>query len=106
MIEITKYINIRYTTDAQVAETPCLYKINEILNQLPVFDLSSGLFYKALSDLVKVSKKGNLAFGVNVYDNGRLLEGSPFSSYTQVTFWVMLMFLPSYLKINRYWQAL
>ena len=82
-IEITKYINKRYTTDAQVAEAPCLYKINEILNQPPVFDLSSGLSYKALSDLVKVSKKGNSGFGVNVYDNGRLLEGSPFSSYTQ-----------------------
>lgn len=82
-IEITKYINKRYTTNAQVAEAPSLKKINEILNKPPIFDLSLGLSYKVLSDLVKVSKKGNSGFGVNVYDNGRLLEGSPFSSYTQ-----------------------
>ena len=82
-IEITKYINKRYTTNAQVAEAKSLNKINEILNKPPVFDLSSGLSYKALSDLVKVSKKGNSGFGVNVDDNGRLLEGYPFSSYTQ-----------------------
>ena len=82
-IEITKYINKRYTTDAQVSEAPNLNKIHEILNQPPVFDLSSGISYKALSDIVKVSKKGNSGFGVNVYDNGRLLEGSPFRSYTQ-----------------------
>lgn len=53
------------------------------MNKPPIFDLSSGLSYKALSDLVKVSKKGNSGFGVNIYDNGKLLEGSPFSSYTQ-----------------------
>ena len=33
--------------------------------------------------MLKYLKKGNSGFGVNVYDNGRLLEGSPFSSYTQ-----------------------
>jgi hypothetical protein len=54
-------------------------KINEILNKPPVFDLSSGLSYKALSDLVKVSKKGNSGFGVNVYDNGSRLSIISFS---------------------------
>jgi hypothetical protein len=82
-IEINKYINKRYTTSAFIAETPNLNKINEILNNPPIFDLASGLSYKALSDVVKVSKKGHLGFGVNVYDNGKLVEGSPFSSYTQ-----------------------
>ncbi len=82
-IEINKYINKRYTTNALVAEAPNLNKINEILNNPPIFDLSSGLSYKALSDIVKVSKKGHSGFGVNVYDNGKLVEGSPFSSYTQ-----------------------
>lgn len=82
-IEINKYINKRYTTNALIAEAPNLNKINEMLNNPPVFDLSSGLSYKALSDIVKVSKKGHSGFGVNVYDNGKLLEGSPFSSYTQ-----------------------
>jgi len=82
-IEINKYINKRYTTKALVAEAPNLNKINEILNHPPIFDLSSGLSYKALSDIVKVSKKGHSGFGVNVYDNGKLVEGSPFSSYTQ-----------------------
>lgn len=57
-------------------------KIHEILNKPPIFDLSSGLSYKSLSDL-KVSKKGHSGFGVNVYDNGKLVVGSPFSSYTQ-----------------------
>jgi len=82
-IEIVNYINKRYTTSAFVAEAPNLNKINEILNKPPVFDLSSGLSYKALSDIVKVSKNGHSGYGVNVYDNGNLVEGSPFSSYTQ-----------------------
>lgn len=82
-IEINKYINKRYTTNALVAEAPNLNKINEILNNPPIFDLSSGLSYKALSDIIKVSKKGHSGFGVNVYDNGKLVEGSPFFSYTQ-----------------------
>ena len=82
-IEINKYINKRYTTSALIAEAPNLNKINEILNNPPIFDLSSGLSYKALSDVIKVSKKGHLGFGVNVYDNDKLVEGSPFFSYTQ-----------------------
>ena len=56
---------------------------SDLLNSPPLFDLSSGLSYKALSDIVKVNNKGNLGYGVNVYDNGVLVQGSPFSSYTQ-----------------------
>ena len=41
------------------------------------------LSYKALSDIVKVSRKGHSGFGVNIYDNGNLIKGSPFSSYTK-----------------------
>jgi len=82
-IEINKYINKRYTNSAFVAKAPNLNQIHEILNKPPIFDLSSGLSYKALSDMIKVSKKGNIGFGVNVYDNGKLVVGSPFSSYTQ-----------------------
>lgn len=82
-IEINKYINKRYSTNALVAEVPNLKKIHEFLNKPPVFDLSSGLFYKSLSDIIKVSKKAHSGFGVNVYDNGELVVGSPFSSYTQ-----------------------
>ena len=58
-------------------------QINKILSNPPVYDLSLGLSYKAFSDNNKVSKKGNLGFGVNVYDYGKLVEGSPFASYTQ-----------------------
>lgn len=82
-IEICKYINKRYTTSALVAEAPNLNKISEILSKSPVFNLSLGLSYKALSDIVKVSKKGHSGFGVNIYDNDKLIVGSPFSSYTQ-----------------------
>ncbi|XP_014549972.1 hypothetical protein COCVIDRAFT_117205, partial [Bipolaris victoriae FI3] len=82
-IEINKYINKRYTTSTLVAEAPNLQKIYEILNKPPIFDLSSGLSYKSLSDIIKVSKKGHSGFGGNVYDNGELVVGSPFSSYTQ-----------------------
>ena len=82
-IEINKYINKRYSTSTLVAEAPNLQKIYEILNKPPIFDLSSGLSYKSLSDIIKVSKKGHSGFGVNVYDNGELVVGSPFSSYTQ-----------------------
>lgn len=66
-----------------VAEVPNLKKIHEFLNKPPVFDLSSGLSYKSLSDIIKVSKKAPSGFAVNVYDNGELVVGSPFSSYTQ-----------------------
>ena len=66
-----------------VAEAPNLKKFYETLNKPPIFDLSSGLSYKYLSDIMKVYKKGHSGFGVNVYDNGELVVGSPFSSYTQ-----------------------
>lgn len=83
LIEINKYINKRYSTRAFVEKAPDLNKIKELLNNPPIYDLSSGLSYKAISDIIKVSKKGHSGFGVNVYDNGKLVEGSPFSSYTQ-----------------------
>ena len=57
-----------------------------MLDNSPIFDLASGLSYKALSDIVKVGlrqKKGNSGYGVNVYDNDILVKGSPFRSYTQ-----------------------
>ena len=43
----------------------------------PIFDLASGLSYKAYSDIAKLAKKGHEGFGVNVYDNGELIKGSP-----------------------------
>ena len=49
----------------------------------PVFDLTSGLSYKKLS---YASRKGitiNQRLCVNVYDQGKLVEGSPFSSYSK-----------------------
>lgn len=82
-IKINNYINKRYSNRAQIAEEPNIKQIKLLLNNPPVFDLASGLSYKALSDLVKVSKKGHSGFGVNVYDNGNLVSGSPFPSYTQ-----------------------
>lgn len=55
--------------------------------------------------LWKYLKKGHSGFGVNVYDNGKLLEGSPFSSYTQAA--LALGNVSSAIsKKNRYWQAL
>lgn len=84
LIEISKYINNkRYSTNLEVAKVPRLDDIRKILESPPVFDLASGLCYKAYSDIAKVAKKGHEGFGVNVYDNGKLVEGSPFSSYTQ-----------------------
>ena len=82
-VEINKYINKRYTTNIVLNQVPNIKIIYELLNSPPVFDLSSGLSYKALSDIVKVNNKGNTGYGVNVYDNGVLVQGSPFSSYTQ-----------------------
>lgn len=82
-IEIYKYINKRYTTTLELKQVPNMKNIYDLLNSPPLFDLSSGLSYKALSDIVKVNNKGNLGYGVNVYNNGVLVQGSPFSSYTQ-----------------------
>lgn len=56
--------------------------INKIFDLPPVYDLASGLSYKAYSDIIKINKGGQSGYGVNVYDKGKLVEGSPFSSYT------------------------
>lgn len=82
-IEINKYINKRYSTNLEVAKAPGLEYICKIFECPPVFHLASGLSYKAYSDIAKLTKKGNLGYGVNVYDNGKLVKGYPFSSYTQ-----------------------
>lgn len=38
---------------------------------------------RQLSKQVTLNKGSNKGLKVNVFDNGKLLEGSPFSSYTQ-----------------------
>lgn len=58
LIEINKYINKRYSTDIEVANAPSLNEICKIFDSPPVFDLASGLSYKAYSDIAKVTKKG------------------------------------------------
>jgi hypothetical protein len=86
LIEISQYINKRYTTNPDVKKVPVLSTINNVFNVLanpPVFDLALGLSFKTYSDLVKINKRGNEGYAVNVYENGKLLKGSPFFSYTQ-----------------------
>lgn len=58
-------------------------EITKLLNTPPIFDLTSGLAYKNLSDFAKTEKRGELGYGVNVYDRGELLKDSPFPSYTK-----------------------
>jgi len=81
LVDISKYINKRYSTKLNLAKAP--KDINKIFDLPPVYDLAAGLSYKAYSDIIKVSKGGQSGYGVNVYDEGKLVEGSPFSSYTQ-----------------------
>jgi hypothetical protein len=57
--------------------------IEKLLKTPPIFNLTSGLAYKTLSDLAKTEKGGPRGYGVNVYDGGELLKGSPFPSYTK-----------------------
>lgn len=57
--------------------------MEKLLKTPPIFDLTSGLAYKNLSDLAKTEKEGHKGYGVNVYDRGELLKGSPFPSYTK-----------------------
>lgn len=66
-----------------MAKAPDMEGIEKLLKTPPIFDLTSGLTYKNLSDLVKTEKGGNRGYGVNVYDGGELLKGSPFPSYTK-----------------------
>ena len=66
-----------------VAKVPDMEEILKLFNRPPVYDLASGLSYKAYSDIIKVTKGGPSGYGVNVYDNGILVEGSPFPSYTK-----------------------
>lgn len=83
ILEISKYINKRYSTNLVVAKAPDLKEISKIFDCPPIYDLASGLSYKAYSDIAKAAKKCNKGYGVNVYDNGELVKGSPFPSYTQ-----------------------
>lgn len=84
LVEISKYINKnRYYTNLEKAKEPNMTDIKHLLDSPPVFDLSSGLSYKTLSDLTKTKKDGNLGYAVNVYDNGKLLKGSSFPSFTK-----------------------
>lgn len=82
-IEINKYINKRYSTNLGVTKAPSLDEICKIFDCPPVYNLASGLSYKAYSDIAKVTKKSNIGYSVNVYDNGKLIKGSPFFSYTK-----------------------
>lgn len=83
LLDINKYINKRYSSNIHIAKAPNMEEIEKLLNTPPIFDLSSGLTYKNLSDLVKTKNKGSIGYGVNVYDKGELLKGSPFPSYTK-----------------------
>ena len=49
----------------------------------PVFDLTTGLSFKELSNAYRKGTNTNKGFCVNVYDKGKLVEGSPFSSYKE-----------------------
>lgn len=85
LMEIAKYINKRYSSNLEMAKAPDMEGIKKLLKTPPIFDLTSGLTYKILSDLEKISlqKGGNRGYGVNVYDGEELLKGSPFPSYTK-----------------------
>jgi hypothetical protein len=66
-----------------MAKAPNMEGIAKLLKTPPIFDLTSGLAYKNFSDLAKTEKGGHGGYGVNVYDGGELLKGSPFPSYTK-----------------------
>ena len=86
LIDISKYINKRYTSNLEIAKAPNMNEIENLLKTPPIFDLTSGLGYKNLSDLAKTEKRGYAGYSVNVYDRGNLLKGSPFPSYTKAAF--------------------
>lgn len=67
-----------------LTKAPDLKKIYNFLNTTPpVFDLSRGLSFKQLSDGLRKGTNRNQGLCVNVYDNGKLVEGSPFASYAK-----------------------
>lgn len=72
-----------------------------LLSTPAIFDLTSGLSYKYLSDKVKTKKGGSLGYAVNVYDKGVIIKASPFPSYTKAALSMgngASIFLPLYLK--------
>jgi hypothetical protein len=74
--------NRRYSTNQIQPKLPNLNKIQDFMNNTPpIFDLNSGLIYKqlAMTEGLKeyMAKK---RIGVNVYDDGKLVDGSPFPS--------------------------
>ena len=54
LIVINKYINKRYSTRDFIEQVPDLNKINKLFSNPPIYDLSSGLLYKALFDTLIV----------------------------------------------------
>nr|QBM09631.1 hypothetical protein [Dactylella sp.] len=83
-IAISEYINNkRYSTSLTKNKAPDMENIENLLKTPPIFDLTSGLSFKDITNLARSNKGGTKGFGVNVYEKGILLEGSPFSSYTK-----------------------
>ena len=61
LIEISKYINKRYSSNLEMAKAPDMEGIKKLLKRPPIFDLTSGLTYKiwrSATDLVKTEKGG------------------------------------------------
>ena len=91
LVNISSYINNkRYSSNLNRGKVPNMDEIKNLLNTTPpVYDLTTGLSHKHLSDAIKNAKGGNKGFGVNVYDKGKLVEGSPFPSYLQAALVVL-----------------
>ena len=85
LLEISKHINNKRYTSNNVGEVIAynLDQVKLLLSRPAIFDLTSGLSYKYLSDKVKTKKGGYVGYAVNVYDQGLLIKGSPFPSYTK-----------------------
>jgi hypothetical protein len=79
---IGKYINNgRYSTNPGGPITPpSTDLINEVLSSSPLVELTQGMTHIQLAR-ARVTAKGKSSYTVYVFDNGVLVEGSPFNSY-------------------------
>lgn len=84
--------NRRHSTNLKKTKKAYLNKIQDFLNNTPpVFDLNSGLTFKQHSIARTLNKyiADKAVVSVNVYKEGKLVEGSPFPSFSHAALVVL-----------------
>ena len=82
MVAIGGFINKnRYTTNPSPNPAPDMKEFADLFRNPPLYNLVPGMSHTEISQAYARSKGGRGGFKVYVYENGVLVDGSPFPSY-------------------------